>query len=422
MACSISLHKSLRRIPEFRSLSTRELDMVVAQIIVKKYRSGQVLWRTEKRQDFWVVVQDGEIALERRSHGMVTHRLILTAGEYIDAGRWKLDRDHTSIARALTDSKLYIIWRGQLAALSSKSGHPTASRPRAWIFRILWSALVAVLILAFGWRDISRILSGSVFMAAQWRISSSFNLEGSVPLLGIAEFLDPSASFAHNRQGYLWFQQGDLLKAADSFAAAVGAEPASGAALNNQAVTYFTRGDIQQAVQIQRWAVERNPDNAMVHYNLGIMLMKLGKGRDALREFREAGYIQPDWALPHLQQAYIHLQSREYDQAEEAAGEATRLDPGQAAGHIILAIALYEQARDAEALGALDTALRLSPQERVPEFYKALIRGREGRSEEALKALNQLLRSTTDPLDAARITAEIRFLEGPGQNSIPPPH
>jgi tetratricopeptide (TPR) repeat protein len=413
------LRRSLRQIPEFRSLPAHELDAVLERMTLKEYRAGQILWRTERRLHFWGVIQEGEIALEHRSYGVTTYTCRRRNGDLLDPNRWKPRPNHMSLARALTDVKLYILARKPPARSVSGAARLLLPR-RTWTYDCLSVILIMVVVLSFGFADLRRIFSDALVLTAQQRLILPPPLNEQTQLLGFAEDLDPDSSFAYNQQGSLLFQTGDLMSAGNFFAAAADVDPASGAALNNLAVTYFARGQVGRAVQVQQQALLYDPDNAQVLENLGVMLMKMGRKREALRAFKEASFIRPDRPVPQAHQALLYLQLQQYPEAEVAISKAIALEPEQPAGYVILAIALYEQARDAEALMALEAALARSPEQTTASFYKALILGRQGKKEDAIILLETLLPSAHHPLEKSRIIQEIRFLENQLQTSLPP--
>ena len=403
------LRTSLRQLPEYRSLPARKLDQVLQKMVLKEYRAGQMLWRTEKRLNFWAVIDEGAITLEHRSYGVVTYTTTLSSGDRVNPSRWKPRPNHISAAWALTDVRVFILRLDPPA---------TPRRPAllmSCISSSLWALLVLAVILSLGFQDIRRILSDTLLLAARQPLTHAPGSNEMGRMLGYANALDPGSSFAYNQQGVMRFQDADLQGAADLFDAAVQGDPGSGTALNNLAVTYFTRGDVPQAVQLQQGAILSDPDNARVRYNLGIMLVSLGRQAEALRAFKEAAIIQPAWVLPEQQQALLYLQMEEYSQAEASAARATRLDPSQPAMHLALAIALHKQGRHTEALAAVDYALALSPEQVVPGFYKALILESQGKREEALALLHRLLQSAGGLQEKDRIAAEIRFLESQPQ-------
>lgn len=403
------LRTSLRRLPEYRSMPARRLDQVLQKMVLKEYRAGQMLWRTEKRQNFWGVIDEGAIALEHRSYGVVTYTTRLYAGDRVKPNHWKPRPNHMSTAWALTDVRLYIL---------RLDPPPTPLRPTllmSCLSSSLWALLVLAIVFSLGSQDIRRIFSDTLLLAARQPLTQAPGSNEMGQMLGYANALDPDSSFAYNQQGVMRFQDADLQGAADFFDAAVQSDPGNGTALNNLAVTYFSRGDVPQAVQVQQAAVLYDPDNARVRYNLGIMLVSLGRQAEALRAFKEAAIIQPAWVLPEQQQALLYLQIEEYGQAEAAAARAIRLDPSLPEMHLALAIALHKQGRHTEALAAVDQALALSPEQVVPGFYKSLILESQGKREEALALLHRLLQSAGGSQEKDRISAEIRFLESQPQ-------
>jgi tetratricopeptide (TPR) repeat protein len=377
-----------------------------------------VIWRTERRLHFWGVIKEGEIALEHRSFGVTTYTCRRCNGALVDPNRWKPRPNHVSVARALTDVRLYIFAPKQ--PVRSRSGITSLLVPRRpRTYDCLSFVLIMAVVLSFGFADIRRIVSDALVLTAGQRLVLPSQPNKQARLLGFAGDVDPGASFAYNQQGSLYFQTGDLMSAGDFFAAAVDVDPESGPALNNLAITYFARGQVGRAVRVQQQALLQDPNNAQVLDNLGVMLMKMGREREALRAFKESSFIQPDWAVPHAHQAYLYLHMQQYLEAEAAITKALELEPEQPVAYVILAIALYEQARDAEAIVSLDAALARSPEQTTASFYKALILGRQGQKEDALILLETLLQSAHHPFEISRIAQEIRFMESQQESPLP---
>jgi tetratricopeptide (TPR) repeat protein len=404
-----TLRRAIRQIPELRSMPGSELNHLVERAILKEYSPGQVIWRTEKPLNFWVVIQAGEIVLERQYRGTTIHLIKLSAGDRVDADHWKLHTNQVSIARALTDARLLIIRRKASVSSSSRRIGPSPLLP-ARLMKFLWTSIFIVVILTFGLTDIRTILSDTLLLVSKTQSNLSAESAASASVLSYAELLDPSISLARNEMGVLRFQGGDLQGAEQIFAAGLGKGLPRGVVLNNLAVAHFAQGEVQQAIQIQKQAIHFAPDNAQVQYNLGILWMEMGGDREALRAFKEASILQPQWALPVLQQALLHLKMREYDLTEAEATRAIELDASQAVGHLLLTIALYEQGKDSQALIAVDTTLALTTDDIVPAFYKALLLEKQGKRKDALLLLNQLLQTTRDPLKKHRIAEEIQLL------------
>lgn len=421
MTTGASLRRTLRKLPACRLLSVQELDIIAAQILQKEYKSGDVLWRTGTELDFLGVIQSGEMVIERRIKGLWVRSVRLFAGDVVQSPI-STGKDSHSIflARASTDLSLWVLRKEYLANLPSTAAvlpAPPRLSTQKLIPNLLWSALVVFLIVFLSWHELSRILSGGLYFMSEKENQRTYDSEKTVRILGYAESLDPSAVFAHNREGYIWFQKNDLERAELAFSKGYQIDSANGPTLNNMAVTYFVTNRTQDSMVFQKNAVQNDPDNAIVRYNLGLILMQQGFNVDAIREFRQASYIDPSWALPCLEQGFAYLQMRDYMNAEQSARFTIRLDSNQKEAYLILGIALFNQGRNQEALDSIEYALQIDHGQRVAQFYKAMILSDLGQYDAALTILQELLDVSGDPKQVSRITAEIEQIYRTMQSS-----
>ena len=416
MSTSVSLRKTMRRLPVFTSLSGRTLDAIIAQMICQEYKPGEVLWRTGHDLDFLGIIQSGEIIVEYRFHGQVVRSVTLQAGKTIEPHDLKAKKHGESLlARASTKVRLYALRKEQITEfqldwLVSRKNSLLSSpfmRVASWAF----TAVTAITILLLGWQDLSRILSGSLFLFSEQVLQFKSDYQSTMQLLKYAEVLDKTAAFPHAKEGLIWYSQDNFEHAEASFLNAVNADLSNGPALNNLAVTYFTRREFHQALSYQQRAAQANPDNTITHYNLGLLFIQEDDLPNAIREFKEASYIDPTWGLPYKQRAYIYLQMRDYPSAEKEAGITIRLIPDDQASHVIHAIALYNQGKDQNALEAIENAIEITPEDEISRFYKALILVRLNNFDESLLLLQQLLDESNDPQQISRITAEINGVQ-----------
>jgi len=421
MPGSVSLRRSLRKVPNFRQLSAKELDIVINQMVFKEYKDGDVLWRTGIGLNLLGIVQKGEIVVERQINGTVVRSVKLYAGDIVQPRDFRGDGHSSILARAVTDVRFCILRMDQINFPHNRRAGSNARTisPLHRVWRIslytAWIVVIALITITVSWQDMSRVLSGLLYFESEQADQPVFDHKRSVELLNYAESVDHSAVFAHNQEGYLWYQRNDLQSAKAAFTRAVDIEQTNGPGLNNLAVTYFASGQIQQAAISQKEAAKYDPNNAAVHYNLGLILMKQNYNMEAIGEFKEASNINPAWVLPYLQLGFNYVQIQDYVNAEKAANTAIKLDSDQEAAYVILSIALYNQDRDQEALKSIKSALQLDPTDDVAKFYKAIVLNELEEFDSALSILEQLLKSTNDLGQISRISAEIdathRFLQ-----------
>src|SRR5262245_49143321 len=121
MTTIVSLRRSLRKIPDFASLSSQDLDAVIAQMVYRDYKPSDVLWHTSQGLDFLGVIQSGEIIVEYRLLNQILRSNKLQAGDFVKSPKLKKSKDnHASLlARAVTDVRLYVLPNDQLTKLKS---------------------------------------------------------------------------------------------------------------------------------------------------------------------------------------------------------------------------------------------------------------------------------------------------------------
>ena len=427
MPISTPLRKTFRSISTFQLLPKRELDAVVECMICQEYKPNDKIWSVGTRLDFIGIIQTGEIIVEYRTSGAVKHSVRLVAGTFFQPPDVGVEDNVLSVSvYAATEVTLYTLHLRQLVALRSKC--PTLDavlppRPYSRIRRLswtrLWATTVAMLIVLFVWHDVAGILSGIFYLASdQWLPTT--NHQRTLRLLDYAAWLNPQASHAHNKKGYIWSRMGKEQRATSAFDQALSVDDSSGPALNNLAATYFISGLVNRAAALQQRAVQANQNTAIARYNLGLVLMAQNDNLEATRAFKEATRIESDWALPYIHLSSIYLQMRDYAKAEQAARIATRLDPAQQSAHLSLALALYNQGERRDALSAIEHALEIRPEDVVSKFYQALILRDLGDHSQALLILQQLFDSSTDPQQRVRILMEIegilRLATNPSKN------
>jgi Flp pilus assembly protein TadD len=408
VASTISERRTLRRIPELRALSSRELDEVQGRMGYRAYRAGDVIWRTHGLNRLTGYLRSGEVDLEYRVGGVLVRAIRLRAGDPLICSL-KDRRPHaTLIVRAVTNVRLGILLERSRSL--GQSGRRMRARAWAsdWSWNVLWAVMLSLLTVALAWTDLTRIASGLLYLAST---DGGLSPHLSMSLLQEAGQMDPTAAFAYNAQGYRLFQQARLLEAQAAFAQAVNRDPTSAPAINNLAITSFLQGDVTRAAGYLDRTLQQDPDNATARYNLGIALMQLNDAAGAIQQFREASFIDPQAASPLLLQCYLYNQIGDYAQAEQRARSALELDPSLAQAHLLLAVALYNQGREDEALASVANSLSIEPENRVTSFYQALILGHLKQYDAALPILQDLLVTSTDTSESTRLQEEIDALD-----------
>lgn len=410
----MSLRKSLRNVPIFRSLPARELDAIAASLAWKQYEQGDCLWRKGTSLDFIGIIQRGEIVIRDESEGD-RQSSRLRAGSYFYPPGFGGEKEIApGSAYAADQTDLYILRLEQLSGLRSKCPTLVRTLPRSFdrsrSSRLSWAKLwiVAVVIVIFFlvWQDLIGVLSGLICLTADYMLPFTGH-HVAIALLECAAKIDDQAKYAYGTKGDLWNQLGEERLAMEAFTSALDNDKISAPVLNNLAVMYLDNGLNDQAVLFQQRASEVEPNEAIVKYNLGLMLLEGFRYQDAIRALREATCIAPYWALPYIHSSSIYLQMGKWADAEEAARTATRLDPAQRSAHLTLALALYQQDEKQQAFSSFSRAVEIDPEDVVARFYQALILRDLGDYDQALRHLELCLDLCTDPVQKRRITMEI---------------
>ena len=93
--------------------------------------------------------------------------------------------------------------------------------------------------------------------------------------------------------GYIARQNGNLIGAIESYAAAVMLDPDNGQLHNNLAETQRVLGQDEAAVASYRRAAALAPNEAVIHYNLGTLLHALHREDEAVHSMQRAVAIRP---------------------------------------------------------------------------------------------------------------------------------
>jgi len=394
------------------------MDTIIGRIVNKEYKTGEVLWRGS-RLNFIGVIQSGDINLERQINGTIIRSVRLSTGDVIQPRDF--GGSHSSmLVRAVTDVKLWILHKDQIDFLREKNINRSKvsthhRRIQQLVQNTAWAVVISLVAITIGWKDASRILSGMLYFESGKAGLYDNDHDRVLQFLNYAETVDHGATFAHNQEGFLHYQNSHLADAEIAFNRAISIDQTNGPGLNNLAVTHYFMGQSKQATTNQLKAAQSVPDNAIVHYNLGLLLTEQGDYLQAIREFKEASYINPAWALPYLQMGFNYIKIQDFSNAEKSANMTVELKSEEESAYILLGIALYNQDRIWEANNAFEKALQIEPSDRTALFYKALVLNKLEEFDSALVILEQLLMSAKEPETVARISTEIeathRFLQ-----------
>ncbi|HEY9843029.1 MAG TPA: tetratricopeptide repeat protein, partial [Candidatus Obscuribacterales bacterium] len=273
--------------------------------------------------------------------------------------------------------------------------------------------------------DQAEILNVSGALACQRK-----DFAGAIRRISQAMALAPQAPDYVCNLAKVYYQQGQLEQAIDSFLAVLDLAPQHREARRNLAALYQARGENQLALAQYQALVAIDPQDASACNNLGNLLLERGEPESAAAYYLQALQAQPEHLnarnnlgkirllqgrLPealaafeqvlklrpdHLQalfQAGISLQSmNRYPEALVYYVRAEQLEPGNAKIQLNLAVSLFTLGRDAEALHHCRAALRLEPDNPDIHSNLGLIQERQGRISEALASYHRALELQPD--------------------------
>jgi tetratricopeptide (TPR) repeat protein len=115
--------------------------------------------------------------------------------------------------------------------------------------------------------------------------------------------------------------------AIDAYQHVLAITPEHGEALINIGMLFYDDGDLEKAAEAFQRAVTLNPDSAIGQFNLGSVLEELGRLEDARCHLRLAVRIEPMYADAHYNLAFVCDKLRAYVEARQHWKSYIDLDP-----------------------------------------------------------------------------------------------
>src|ERR1700722_340476 len=193
---------------------------------------------------------------------------------------------------------------------------------------------------------------------------------------------NPRSWLARNTLGLIYFQQGQLNKAAAQFQKVVEIYPNFADAHCDLGSALFQMGQRDEGVAQFQKALEINPYLAVAHSNLGNALLQKGQLAEAVTQLQKALEINPNLADAHSNLGNALLQEGQLDKAIVQFRQALEIDPSSSATHYSLSSALFQTGQFEATIAELQEVLGLKPdfspaQDNLARV-QALIRQREG--------------------------------------------
>lgn len=416
-----SLRKSLRTIPRFRSLTSRELDGLQSQMCRMHYQKGEELWGSGDALDIIAVVQEGAILIKDPSKNDGDY-VVLEPGDYYDPQDFP---DTIAVADdaayVIEDAVVYLLqqetWQESLSesvgvASPITQPLPVTAVPAGWR-RLGWTILIGIAV-ALAWTEITGVVNGALCLAAD-ELEKRSGPYAAVALIESVPWLSHHAACAQIRKGTSWYALGKPAIAEEAFRYALAIDNDEGTAWNNLGIIYRTWGQKEQAIQMAQWARERTSDRPIPAYNLGLLYLDDGDYARAISALRQATYARPFWYPPYVHLSDAYCQTGDIEAAEAMARKAVSLAPDRHTTHMALGIVLYNEGKREAARSSFAQAIALKPDDVASRFYHALVMQELGRNREALDAFEDLLTFELTPEQHARIAIEVDRLVKAGE-------
>ena len=147
--------------------------------------------------------------------------------------------------------------------------------------------------------------------------------------------LDESVRFIAKRTAADWLEmalsyEGDKetrSNAIDAYDRCVGVDPHNVDALLNCGTLYYEEGNLEKAAEYFHRSVTAQPQNALAHFNLGSVLEELGDLEESRRHLRQALQLDPAYSDAHYNLAFVCEKLHSYAEAREHWQAYVKLDP-----------------------------------------------------------------------------------------------
>jgi len=147
--------------------------------------------------------------------------------------------------------------------------------------------------------------------------------------------LDESVRFIAKRTAADWLElalsyEGDKetrSHAIDAYDRCVGVDPHNVDALLNCGTLYYEEGNLEKAAEYFQRSVAAQPQNALAHFNLGSVLEETGDLENSRRHLRQALQLDPAYSDAHYNLAFVSEKLHSYAEAREHWQTYIKLDP-----------------------------------------------------------------------------------------------
>jgi tetratricopeptide (TPR) repeat protein len=278
---------------------------------------------------------------------------------------------------------------------------------------VLWSVVLLVPALAFGWLTARR--------------NEAYHSEFTLWTDTVAS--RPQSSRAHNNLAWILQQQGKAGEANAQYAQAIAIQPDYVTAHYDWGVALLGQGRVAEAIVQLEAAVRLAPDhadallnlgNALMqvpraaeavacyeralrikpgadaHYDLGVALAELDRHDEAAAHLRKALELAPDLAGAHFQLARLAELAGQPEDAEREYLETLRLAPDHVLAHSMLGLLLAHRGQLAPAAGHFRAVIRQQPEDADGHANLGNVLLLQGQAREAIAQYGEALRLRPD--------------------------
>jgi tetratricopeptide (TPR) repeat protein len=266
---------------------------------------------------------------------------------------------------------------------------------------VLWSVVLLVPALAFGWLTARR--------------NEAYHSEFTLWTDTVAS--RPQSSRAHNNLAWILQQQGKAGEANAQYAQAIAIQPDYVTAHYDWGVALLGQGRVAEAIVQLEAAVRLAPDHADALLNLGNALMQVPRAAEAVACYERALRIKPG-ADAHYDLGVALAELDRHDEAAAHLRKALELAPDLAGAHFQLArlAELAGQPEDAER-EYLET-LRLAPDHVLAHSMLGLLLAHRGQLEPAAGHFRAVIRQQPEDADAHANLGNVLLLQGQAREAI----
>ncbi|NES21701.1 MAG: tetratricopeptide repeat protein [Symploca sp. SIO3E6] len=226
--------------------------------------------------------------------------------------------------------------------------------------------------------------------------------EQAKKLLEIRELLAEEHQAPNNRAN-LWFEQGNLLHAAQEYEGSIASydqgvkfKPDYHEAWNNRGISLNNLGRYEEAIASYDQAVKFKPDDHEAWNNRGISLNNLGRYEEAIASYDQAVKFKPDYHEAWYNRGYSLDDLGRYEEAIASYDQAVKFKPDYHEAWNNRGYSLNNLGRYEEAIASYDQAVNFKPDFHLAWNNRGNSLDNLGRYEEAIASYDQAVQFKPD--------------------------